>query len=323
MILDTLRDRARIAHRTIVLPESDDERVLKAARRMADEALCNPVLVGVPSTIEQQAVQLNIALDGIQIVDGTEEHSRTACAAWIEGRRRAKGMTMDEAHQAATDPLMMAGWLVATGAADAAVAGSLATTARVIRAGLYTIGLKPTSSVVSSYFIMDWPDSTYFFADCGVVPVPTDEQLCDIAASTAQNFERIMQKEARVAFLSFSTKGSADHESLVPIRQAAHFFKQRHPSIQSDGELQGDAALVATVRATKAPQSTLRENANVLIFPDLNAGNIAYKLCERLGGASAMGPIIQGLARPYVDLSRGCSVEDIVNVACIAALSCE
>ncbi len=322
MILDTLRSRAAGRVRTIVFPDATDARTVKAARILQDNTLCIPILIGSVDEIAHIAGVHGVSLDGLRIIDPVTAYDAADCASYLLERRRAKGMSPEEAERLSHDALMYAGWMVACGHADGAVAGSLSTTGAVLRAGLTTVGLAPNVSTVSSYFLMAWPTTTLFFADCGVVPAPTAAQLCDIAASTVQSYRSVIGDEPRVAFLSFSTKGSADHPMLEPIREAATSFAEQYPDVDSDGELQADAALVPVVAHAKAPGSPVGGEANILIFPDLNAGNIAYKLCERLGGATALGPIVQGLAKPYCDLSRGCNVDDIVHVACIASLSC-
>jgi phosphate acetyltransferase len=211
--------------------------------------------------------------------------------------------------------------MVREGLADGSVAGSLSTTGDVIRAGIQVVGMPPGISVVSSFFLMVFPHTNYLYADCGVVPDPTAEQLADIAISTAANYKKLTGEEPRVAMLSFSTKGSASHPLIEKVQKATILVKQKQPTLIADGELQLDAAIVPSVSAMKAPGSPVAGTANVLIFPNLDAGNIAYKLTQRLAGAEAFGPIIQGLKKPCYDLSRGCSVGDIVSMAAINAVA--
>jgi phosphate acetyltransferase len=320
MILSTIRERAALARRTVVFPDALDVRTLEAVVTLAREGTCIPMLVGNTQQIVDLADASGVAISGIRIVDPDRAFDIGECTELLLQRRSSKGLTPEVAAATARQPLMYAGWLVASGHADAAVAGSLSTTADVVRAGLWTIGLADGCNTVSSYFLMALGEKTLFYTDAGVVPAPTVTQLVDIASAAADNYQAVTGDAPRCAFLSFSTKGSAAHPLVDHVRDAAEMFAQRRPDIVSDGELQADAAIVPSVAARKAPLSPLHGQANVLVFPDLNAGNIAYKLTERLGGATAVGPIIQGLAKPYCDLSRGCSSEDIRHVAAIAAL---
>ena len=299
MILEQLRQRAQARGATLAFPDSTDPRTIDAVQQLHDEKICRCILVNDQIEVDNDAL----------------------CDYLLE-RRHGKGLTKSDAEKLSYDPLFIGAWLVHTGVADAGVAGSLSTTADVLRAGLWTIGMADNTSTVSSFFLMVWPDSgrVMTYADCGVVPLPTAEQLAEIAFAASVNHNKLTQHEPRVAFLSFSTKGSASHDSIDKVKKAFALFHQQHPEVIADGELQLDAAIVPLVAHSKAPDSPVSGMANVLIFPDLNAGNIAYKLTERLAGATALGPIVQGLRKPFVDLSRGCTSSDIVNVATIASL---
>jgi phosphate acetyltransferase len=319
MILDEVLQRAIKRPRSIAFPDAEDVRTLDAARVLADEAICTPVLVGSMASIVRLADEEGRNLDGIRVIDPVVAHDNHRCAEHLLERRGTKGLTPDQAKSLASQPLYYAGWLVHAGHVDAAVAGSISTTGDVVRAGLWTVGLADGCSTVSSYFLMALKDRTLVYTDAGVVPEPTIDQLVDIASAACDNYRAIINDQPRCAFLSFSTKGSASHPAAERMRTAAEHFAARRPDVPSDGELQADAAVVPAVAERKAPSSPLQGTANVLVFPDLNSGNIAYKITERLAGATAVGPIIQGLAKPYCDLSRGCSVKDIVLASAIAS----
>lgn len=294
-----LLQRASILKATVVLADAYDERVIDAAHYLTRHGICRAVLVDADTPADHKALQQHL----------------------LE-RRSSKGLSQEEAERHSHDPLFIAAWMVHSGEADSGVAGAASATPDVLRAGLWTIGTAENVSTVSSFFLMVWEHNhrAITYSDCGVVPNPSADQLADIAYSAAMNHRLLTNNEPRVAFLSYSTKGSAQHEMVDKVRTAYEIFSARHPEIIADGELQADAAIVPLVAHNKAPDSPVSGMANVLIFPNLDAGNIAYKLTERLAGAQAYGPIVQGLQKPFADLSRGCTAADIINVACISII---
>ena len=318
------RDRKRI-----VLPEGDEERTLHASEMIVKEGLADVILVGDKDTIENKAKTLGVNLEGATVIDPkTSEKLEEYINAFYE-LRKSKGMTIEKAEKIVRDPLYFSTMMVKLDDADGMVSGAVHTTGDLLRPGLQIIKTAPGVSVVSSFFIMMVPGSKYgdegmlLFSDCAVNPNPSAEQLASIAIATAETAKNLCNMDPKVAMLSFSTMGSADNELVDKVRKATEMAKELRPDLLIDGEMQLDAAIVEKVASQKAPKSEVAGKANVLIFPDLQAGNIGYKLVQRFANAEAIGPVCQGFAKPINDLSRGCSSEDIVNVVALTAVQAQ
>ncbi len=318
--LQSILEKASKRRKTIILPESSDERVLKAAEVLSKNNIASVITLGKDEEIRANAEKLGVDLSGVRIIDQEKSDKLSDFTNIFYNLRKKKGITIEQARETLKRDLFFAAMMVKEGMADGSVAGSLASTADVMRAGIQCIGMPEGISIVSSFFLMVKPEKVFSFADCAVVPDPDAKQLADIAISTADNHKKLTDEEAYVAMLSFSTRGSAKHEHIDKVMEATKLVKEKRPDLKVDGELQFDAAVVDSVGTRKAPGSEVAGKANVLIFPDLDAGNIGYKIAQRWGKAEAVGPMVQGLKKPFFDLSRGCSVEDIVNTAAICAL---
>ncbi|MDR1119793.1 MAG: phosphate acetyltransferase [Dysgonamonadaceae bacterium] len=318
--------RAQADKQRIVLPEGTEERTIKAADRLLADGVADIILIGNPTEISALAAQLHLTnISKARIIDPLCHEKKVLYSHLLYELRKSKGMTPEQANKLVEDPLYLGCLLIKNGDADGEIAGAINTTSNVLRPALQIIKTKPGISVVSGAFLMFLKDTTYsdngilVFADCAVMPDPSAKELAEIAVATAATTRFIVGVEPRIAMLSFSTKGSATHPRVDKISEATRLAKILSPDLQIDGELQADAAIVQTVASLKAPGSPVAGKANVLVFPNIEVGNIAYKLVQRLGGIEAVGPILQGMAAPVNDLSRGCSVDDIYKMVAITA----
>ncbi len=325
-LIDQIKENARKNKQRIVLPESYEERTLKAADRVLQDGTAEIILLGRPQDIQKQAASLGLKNIGkATLIDPLTNEKRETYANMMTELRKAKGLTRDQALEQLNNPLYFATVMIKYGDADGEVAGADNATGDVLRPAFQYVKTLPGISVVSGAFLMFLKDKEYgdnglmVFADCAVHPNPTERELAEIAVATAKTTRSIARIEPRIAMLSFSTKGSASHEMVDKVVNATRIAREMDPGIKIDGELQADAAIVASIGLKKAPGSEIAGKANVLIFPSLESGNICYKLVQRLGHAEAIGPILQGMAAPINDLSRGCSVEDIVDLVAITA----
>ena len=328
--IEDVKAKAKSKMKTIVLPEAEDKRTLEAAEQIKKEGFAKLVLLGNKETVEKDAQSYGFDLSGIEILDPKTSPSLDDYIATLVELRKSKGMTEEEARKLLTESNTYFGvMMVKKGDADGLVSGACHSTADTLRPSLQILKTKPGTKLVSAFFVMVVPDcqygenGTFVFSDCGLNQNPTAEELAAIAESSAESFRFLVGKEPKVAMLSYSTLGSAKHDDVTKVQEATRIAKENNPAFLLEGELQLDAALVESVASLKAPGSKVAGHANTLIFPNLDAGNIGYKLVQRLAKAEAYGPMTQGIARPVNDLSRGCSAEDIVGVVAITAVQCQ
>lgn len=328
-LMNEIWKKAKANKKRIVLAEGEEERNLKACAKIIENELASIVLVGDEKVIAEKTKKLGIKVDGAEIANPQTSEKTSAYAEAFYELRKKKGMTLEKANKIVRDPLYFATMMLKLGDADGMVSGAIHTTGDLLRPGLQIIKTAPGTSVVSSMFIVEVPNCTYgkdgmlLFADCAVNPQPSAEELSVIAITTAETAKNLCGMDPKVAMLSFSTKGSASHDLVDKVTKATELAKEMDPNLAVDGELQLDAAIVKEVAELKAPGSDVAGKANVLVFPDLQAGNIGYKLVQRFAKAEALGPICQGFAKPINDLSRGCSADDIVNVVAITAVQAQ
>jgi len=322
--LERIKESARTQHiKLIILPEGNDVRVLKAARKSVDQKIARISVIGSPLEINKIADDHGISLEDVEIQEANEDNERfeTVCSKFHELRAK-KGISLDQARNICKDPQIFANMLVRVGLADGTVSGAVATSGKTAQAAVWCLGLAPGIECASSFFLMHFPllNKSFIYADCGFVIDPTPSQLACIAITSAESCRKFLLQEPRVALLSFSTYQSAKHPNVDKVREALSLIRDRSPNLLVDGDLQVDAALIPEVQQKKAPGSPIEGDANVFIFPDLQSGNIAYKISERLAGATAIGPIFQGLGYPANDVSRGCSDDDLVGAVAMTCI---
>ena len=327
--IDEIKNRAKENKKTIVLPEAEDIRVLEATEKVLKEEYANIILVGDKDKIEAKAKENGITIEGAKIVNPETSEKKEEYINTLYELRKHKGMDLDLASRLAMDPVYFGMLMVKLGEADGLVSGAAHSTSDTLRPALQILKTAPNTKLVSAFFVMVVPNCEYgengvfVFGDCGLNQNPTSEELVEIAKSSSESFEKLVGKESKIGMLSYSTYGSAKSELTEKVVNATKMLKETYPELKCDGELQLDAAIVPSIGKSKAPGSTVAGNCNTLIFPDLNAGNIGYKLTQRLAKAEAYGPLCQGIAKPVNDLSRGCSSEDIAGVVAITAVQAQ
>ena len=327
--MQEIMQKAKADKKTIVLPEGNDKRVVKAGAEALKQGIANIIILGNEAAVKEVAKEADADLTGVRIMDPETSEYKDELAATLYELRKAKGLTEEAAKEMVKNPMYFGCLLVKKGMADGMVGGATCPTADLLRPGLQILKTAPGTKLVSAFFVMCSSDSEFgdngslVFADCGLNINPNADELSEIAISSAKSFEALLGGEARVAMLSFSTYGSAKHELVDKVTEATRLTKEKAPNLNVDGELQLDAAIVESVGQSKAPGSPVAGKANVLVFPDLNAGNIGYKLTQRFGHAEAYGPVLQGIAKPVNDLSRGCSAEDVTGVIAITCVQAQ
>ena len=327
--IDGVKQRAKSNIKTIALPESTDKRVLEAANKITKEGFAKVILLGNKTKIEKIAMEHSISIDGISIVNPIDSDKYEEYANALYDLRKAKGMTEEQAHELMKDETHFGMMMVKMGACDGLVSGAIHSSSDTLRPALQILKTAPNTKLVSAFFLMVVPNCEYgengvfVFSDCGLNQNPNSDELSEIAISSSKSFEQLVGKTPKVAMLSYSSYGSAKSELVYKVQEATKLVKEKEPELLVDGELQLDAAIIPEVAASKAKGSNIAGHANTLIFPDLNAGNIGYKLVQRLAKAEAYGPLCQGIAKPVNDLSRGCSADDIVGVVAITAVQAQ